>query len=335
LNSGAARSLRFLATLSCVVLFGARSYTQGNQEKQPQAVQVRVERVNVGVLVTDQSGHLVEGLKREDFRVFDNGAEQALTGFAAIEEPAQVLLLIEAGPAVYLLESGHLQAANLLLKGLSPDDRVAVVRYAEAPARVLDFTANKRAAAAALERLQFNLGFGALNLSSSVSEVLNWMANIPGKKTIVLLSTGLDTSSQDGMTKVMGQLKVRDVRLLAISLAGGLQSPPPSKKKKPASTSRGRTDEELERANELLKQMAESSGGRAYFPASEKEFDAVYGQIAQMVRHEYSLAFAPPAHDGLVHSIEVRVNSPQAAAGKPKAAGYRVDHRKAYLAPTL
>jgi hypothetical protein len=80
--------------------------------------------------------------------------------------------------------------------------------------------------------------------------------------------------------------------------------------------------------------MAESSGGQAYFPGSAKEFDAVYRQIAQFVRHEYSLAFAPPAHDGLVHFIEVRVNLLQSAAGKVKAGGYRVAHRQGYLAPT-
>jgi len=66
----------------------------------------------VGVIVTDHGGHFVEGLRREDFRAFDNGIEQPLIGFTAIEEPGQVLLLIEAGPAVYLLEGGHEWAAD-------------------------------------------------------------------------------------------------------------------------------------------------------------------------------------------------------------------------------
>src|SRR5207245_1543737 len=97
-------------------------------------------------------------LRREDFHIFDDGVEQPLTDFAAVEEPAQVLLLIEAGPAVYLLESGHLQAAHALLNGLSAGDRVAVVKYAEAPQVILDFTPDKQAAAAAFDQLRFNLG---------------------------------------------------------------------------------------------------------------------------------------------------------------------------------
>jgi hypothetical protein len=79
--------------------------------------------------------------------------------------------------------------------------------------------------------------------------------------------------------------------------------------------------------------MAESTGGRAYFPASAKEFSSVYTEIAQLVRHEYSLAFAPPVRDGLVHSIEVRVVAGQKLAANVSGSPYRVDHRQAYLAP--
>jgi hypothetical protein len=112
---------------------------------------------------------------------------------------------------------------------------------------------------------------------------------------------------------------------------GGLQNPQPSGKKKSPAANPTQSAVEFERANQLLKRMAQSTGGRAYFPATEKEFHSAYAEIAQLVRHEYSLAFAPPEGDGTVHSIQVRVGAPQAAT--PPAASYRVDHRQAYLAP--
>jgi len=99
---------------------------QKNPQQPKQTIHVSVDRVNVGVIVTDSHGHFVEGLRREDFRVFDNGIEQPLTGFAAIEEPAQVLLLIESGPAVHLLGKNHVRASDTLLNSLSPNDRVAI-----------------------------------------------------------------------------------------------------------------------------------------------------------------------------------------------------------------
>src|SRR5260370_8782694 len=123
--------------------------SQQNSQEQAQAIRINVDRVNVGVIVTDASGHFVEGPHRGDFHVFDNGIERPLTDFAAIEEPAQVLLLIEAGPAVYLLEVVHLQAAYALLNGLSTGDRVAAVKYAQMPQATLDFTPAKQTAAAA------------------------------------------------------------------------------------------------------------------------------------------------------------------------------------------
>jgi len=302
------------------------------QEQQP-TVRVQVDRANVGVIVTDGTGKFVEGLHREDFRVFDDGVEQPLTDFAAIEEPAQALLLIEAGPAVYLLESGHELAAYALLRGLAADDRVAVVKYAEAPEGLVDFTPDKQAAEAALEQLRFNLGFGQLNLTSSVARVLEWLTHVKGKKTIILLSTGVDTSPSNQPAMVLQQLKTSDVRLFTVSLAGGLQTERPTNKRKNSAANSTQTAQQFEEANELLKEMAEATGGRAYFPASAKAFEEAYAQIAQLMRHEYSLAFAPPIRDGLVHAIEVRIDALKIPSANGRASSYHLDHRRAYLAP--
>jgi Ca-activated chloride channel homolog len=304
-----------------------------NPAQAKQTIQISVDRVNAGVIVTDARGHFVEGLRREDFHVFDDGVEQPLTGFAAIEEPAQVLLLIEAGPAVYLLESGHVWAANALLDGLSADDRVAVVKYAEAPEGILDFTSDKKAAAAALGELRFNLGFGSLNLSSSVSKVLEWLASVPGKKTIVLLSTGLDTSAPRMAASALQQLKNGDVLLLTVSLNGGLQNPPQAGKKKSGAKISMTAAPEFEQADQLLKRMAESTGGRAYFPKNRAGFSSAYAEIAELVRHEYSVAFAPPVSDGKVHTIEVHASLPRSPTANATAGPYRVDHRQGYVAP--
>jgi Ca-activated chloride channel family protein len=300
-------------------------------------IRVRVDRVNVGVIVTDARGNFAEGLRREDFHVFDDGVEQPLTDFAAIEEPAQVLLLVEAGPAVYFLEASHLQAAHALLDGLSAGDRVAVVKYDERPQPLLDFTADKQAAEAALANVRFNLGFGTLNLSRSLATVLDWLARTQGKKTIVLLSTGVDTSMEGDFGAILERLKTNDVRLLAVSLSGELRSPPPSgknKRKVPFEKSVA-AEKGFAEADHLLMVMTETTGGRTYFPNDAKSFAAAYAEIAQIVRHEYSLAFAPPAHDGKIHAIEVRVSATPSAPPTTAPPTYRVDYRRAYLAPAL
>jgi Ca-activated chloride channel homolog len=332
--------LIFVLFLPLVVLFPSPQLVcaQDPAVAPAEPIRVSVDRVNVGVIVTDTHGNFIEGLRREDFHIFDDGVEQPVTDFANISEPAQVLLLVEAGPAVYFLEAGHVRAAHALLEGLSSGDRLAVVKYDAAPQGVLDFTPDKQAAESALNNVRYYVGFGALDLSRSLSTVLDWLDKVQGKKSIVLLSTGVDTSPPEIASALMARIKTADVRILALSLSGELRQPAPdakdsrSKKNKshiPADKSaiaaQGFAD-----ADRLLSVLTQTTGGRVFFPNSAKDFAAVYAQIAQFVRHEYSLAFAPPAHDGKIHTIEVRVTPP---AGETPAT-YRIDHRGAYLAPS-
>ncbi len=330
INRGMARTYRgirltFFAALCLVCTIPGNA--QEPQIPTSPAIQVKVARVSVGVVVTDPKGNFVEGLTRDAFRVFDNGAEQPITEFAPVEEPGQVLLLVEAGPAAYFLQDANLFAANTMLKGLSPGDRVAIVRYTDAPLPIQDFTADKGAAQMALDSIRFNLGFADLNLSSSLYTVLDWLAQIPGKKTIVLISTGVDTSPDAAVSALQTRLPIGDVRVLCISTSGPLRNGKQGSKAKVQ-----QAHEEFAAADQRLQWIANATGGRAYFPLSAKAFEETYREVAQIVRHEYSLAFAPPVADGTVHQINVKVN-PLKTQEKTKALEYRVDHRKAYQAP--
>ena len=328
---------------ACVFFLVPRALPHQSNQSAPD-IRVSVDRVNVGVVVTDSFGQFIGGLHREDFHLFDNGFEQPITDFLNVDEPAQVLLLIEAGPAVYLLEGSHLQAVHALLEGLSPGDRVAIARYNAAPEPILDFTPDKPSAAAALDRLHFDLGFGQLNLASSLATALDWLVRLPGKKSLVLLSTGVDTSPPAATQNLLARLESSDVRVLAISLGGELRGAGPVDKKHakrdpPPPEKTQAVAEAFAEADRELKTIAEATGGRAYFPRTGKDFAAVFTEIAELVRHEYNLGFVPPAHDAKVHSIEVRVTSspvatsPSFASNAPPKETYRVDHRQAYAAP--
>ena len=311
----------FLAVLLLLLLTAPLSTAQ-SQQSPP--IRVTVNRVNVGVTVTDLTGHFIEGLRREDFQLFDNGIEQPITDFLPIEEPAQLLLLIESGPAVYFLGQDHFRAADTLLTSISPADRVAVASYSNAPQLILGFTPDKTAARFALHNLNFNLGFADLNLSASVAATLDWMTPLPGKKTIVLLSTGFDTSPPENWQIVRQKLQTSDVRILAVSLSGDFRKPVKGKKRDaPNPAERDSVNEGFRKADESLQQLSAATGGRVYFPQNADEFNRAYAEIAQLVRHEYSLAFAPPAADGQLHSLKVNT----------KNSSHQVDHRQAYLAP--
>lgn len=320
---------------------GFGGFVPASTQQQPQApgaIQVHVDRVYAGAIVTGADGAFVQGLPRGSFHILDNGAEQPIVDFADTESPAQVLLLIEAGPSVYLLGSGHVRAAYSLLDGLSAGDSVAIASYTQSAQPLLDFTTDKHAAALALDGLRFNLGYGSLDLSSSLQTVLGWLARAPGKKSVVLLSTGVDTSPAASVSSLLAQLQTEDVRIFAVSLGGELRSAPApqphgKRGKRTAANPPASTEAvagQFAEADRFLQALADASGGRAYSPRNIAEFQQAYAQIAQLLRHEYTLSFVPPADDGKVHSIEVQIDSPPGAA---LALPLRIEGRRAYRAP--
>jgi VWFA-related protein len=293
-------------------------------------IRANVEVVSVDVTVTDAQGRFAEGLRKDDFHVFDDGLEQPVSYFASNDAPAQVLLLVEIGPAVYILRDEHLQAAYALLQGLAPDDRVGVASYMDKAASVLGFTTDKRMVSTALDSLRFNLGMGDLNLADALESAIAWRGL--GKRSIVLLSTGVDTSAPEHWARSIEQLHVSGVTVYAVALGGILREPSSEKKRKNAPNAAPPVS--FEEADRALKAIADASGGRAFFPRNAQEFQAAYRQIATLVRHQYSLGFAPTARDGRVHRLEVRVELSAAQPAFTKTAStFRVDCRRAYIAP--
>lgn len=313
----------FLAVLLFLLIAASSS---GGQTQQPPPIRVTVNRVNVGVMVIDSSGHFIEGLRREDFQLFDNDVEQPITDFLSIEEPAQLLLLIESGPAVLFLSKTHLSAADMLLTKLAPTDRVAIATYSKVPRLLLDFTSNKAEARSALYDINFSNDFADLNLSSSLGTAIDWLARLPGKKAIVLLSTGVDSSPPEDPQTIQRKLLTSDVRILAVSLVADFRKPAKKHKKLSARdrANRAAVTEGFAEADQSLRELSTLTGGRVYFPSNADDFSRGYAEIAQLIRHEYSIAFAPPAADGQLHSLKIKVKDPS----------YQVDHRQAYLAPS-
>ena len=303
-------------------------------------IQATTEIVKIDVSVLDRHGNFLSGLAKQQFRVLDDNVEQPIVFFTPVEAPAQVLVLLETSPAVYMISSGHLTAAYALLDGLAPDDQIALVSYAQAPQALLAFTSDKTAFAAALGNIQYMLGMGNLNFFDSISTVVDWLAPVKGKKAIVLLTTGLDSSPSERWDALIEKLRSSDVVLFPVALGGALRQPAPKKKK--ASKPPPKGDELSEPPNPLsfakangdLIALAKMTGGRAYFPESSDDFVQIYRQIAAALRHQYLVGIAPQ-HDGKFHSLTVQVSNDEAHSGAApgKNSEYQVFAREGYLAP--
>lgn len=297
------------------------------------------------VSVLDKRGNFVGGLSQNEFRVLDRGAEQAIVAFAPVEAPAQVLVMIETSPAVYLIHNEHLAAAYALLDGLAPDDQVALATYDQSPRALMAFTPEKSALLSALGGLQYTIGMGELNFYDSLSAVLDWLAPVAGKRALVLLTTGLDSSPLARWDALIRKLRGSDVVIFPVALGGSLRGD--TNKRSKANRSAPKSNEEASgappeaggaasfaRADGALLSLAAMTGGRAYFPASDKDFVPIYHEIASALRHQYVLGIMP-AHDGQFHALTVEVldKNGQPQKRQAKKAEYRVLAREGYLAP--
>ena len=295
-----------------------------SQEVQTPTIRVEVSRVNVGLVATDRRGKFVEGLQKSDFHIFDNGVEQPVAGFLANDDPAQVILMLECGPSVNLFGSEYVQKADALIRNLAANDRVAIVCYSSTPAVQFELSADKASARLALRDLNFHMGFADLNLSRSLLTVLDGLRAVPGKKTVVLLSSGVDSSPPQSADDFHAVLSGSEVRVLAISTAKLLQQPIKRRKRsRDQRAAQVSLDPMFKEGAATLQGMTAATGGRVYFPKSAREFDKTYLEIAQLVRHEYNLAFVPQSFDGKLHALTVTANHAD-----------RIDHRQAYLAPS-
>jgi len=328
-----------LASFVCTFRVAASHRAPSQQSSAPASrgtLKVRVSLVKVDTSIVDAHGKFVEGLQKQSFHIFDDGAEQPITFFASTDVPAQVLVLIETSPAVSLISSQHLDAAYSLLDGLAPDDRVALASYSNTSQLILPLTADKSALARALVDLQYSLGSGELNFYDSVSASLDWLSAIPGKKALVLLTTGLDSSPAGHWHSLANKLRGSEVTIFPVALGGSLRSFQGVASPVPGLNPAAPPGLSFNAANRALQTLADSSGGQAFFPTQDKEFVAIYRRIAEVLRHEYTLGFAPPTPDGKFHSLRLEVfdskGRPFPTDGpKPR---YRVFARQTYLAPS-
>jgi Ca-activated chloride channel homolog len=297
-----------------------------------QPLQVTTEIVKLDATVTDDRGEFVDGLQQKNFRILDRDVEQPIVFFAPTDAPAQILVMVETSPAVYLIQSDHIAAVYSLASGLAPDDEVALVTYNDGPRTILPFTRDKASLTATLEQIQYSLGFGDLNLFDSISAVLDSMAPAPGKKAILLLTTGLDSSPASHWDALIRKLRASDVVIFPVALGGSLRVPAKKHKNKTPVTS-GEPPVFAE-ADKTLRSLADITGGRAFFPESPKDFAPMYREIAAALRHQYVLGIAP-SHDGQFHSLTVQVlddNSlPYPTSGKNLSR--KIFVREGYLAP--
>jgi VWFA-related protein len=298
------------------------------------SIKVAVPLVNIDVSVVTKNGQFVPGLKKDNFKILEDGIPQAVTSFNQQEAPITAVLLVEFASTNYWYLADALNASYTFASGLKKEDWVAVVSYDMKPQILVDFTQDKRAILGALNTLRIP-GFSERNLFDAIYDTLDRMDGIQGHKYIILISTGQDTFSKLTLDQIMKKIKAtQGTTIYAISIGRALRE---------MADARGMVSPEVStdflQADNQMNTFARLTGGRAYFPRFEGELPEIFHDIAADIRNEYNLAYRPTNTklDGSYRKLKVEVVGPDGTPlkirdQKGKDVKYQVIAREGYTA---
>ena len=307
---------------------GAPQPPPKQQAPPPVAIAVQSNLVNVDAVVTDNDGNLVTGLKRDNFRILDEGQPQQVTNFAPTDAPITIVMLVEFSGAMGGYFGYKAQYwADGFLQQLKPQDWVALKTFDLKTTLQVDFTQDKRQIDDAIRTLGFPT-FHESDLFDAIYETVDQLRDVRGKKSILVLATGYDTFSKHTLDQILHRLKESDVAIFCVGMGEEIDL---------YSANGGGVG--YAQAQNQLSTFARMTGGYAWFPRFTGEMNGIFSTIADFLRNQYTLGFSPTTpQDGRYHKLTVQVvddqgNPLELANKKGKKKKVIVDAREGYTAP--
>ncbi len=305
-------------------------------QQPPQAgvtIAVDVPIVTLDVVATTQRGDIIPGLKKENFRILDDGVPQTITNFSPTEAPITMVVLMQFSGNSYGWFAYYAKYwADALFPNLQPKDWVALETFDMKTRLEVDFTQNKDEIRNAIYRLYFP-GFSESNVFDAILETTERLKDVNGKKSILLLASGVDTFSKHTLDQTMKQLRGSDVTIFCVGLGKTWTN------YLETHGYRGSNLNYLQAENQL-RTFANETGGYAWFPQFDGEIPDIFRSVAAFLRHQYSLSYSPSngAKDGKFHKLKVELVAPDGGPltvvdQKGKKQKFQVYAREGYQAP--
>ena len=282
--------------------------------QQPPVFKGGIDLVNFAVTVTDRKGTLVTDLTATDFEIDEDGKKQTITYFASGEPLGDT-----PAPEMHL---GLLLDVSDSMADDLPFTKTAAVKFLNmltdaVDVTVMDFDTEVRAArfsqaefARLIERIRQKKVSGYTAIYDAVGVYLDGAADQRGRKVMLLYTDGGDTRSSLPFHELLDLLKASDVTMYVI---GQLEHQPASTK---------------DQQRRTLLQMAELTGGQAFFPISVKDLDEVYGKVLAQIRAQYTIGYVSgnAKTDGRWRKVEIKLT-------RKDERGLRTRARTGYFAP--
>jgi Ca-activated chloride channel homolog len=268
------------------------------------------DAVSLNVTVTDARGHLVAGLEKEDFQVYEDNVLQDIDTYTREPQPIALSLVIDTSTSMEFKLPIAQDAAIGFVRRMTPKDTAQVIDFDSQAKRLIDFTPDQAQLEAAIRKTEFG---GSTSLYNAVYTAISDLKRVRQesgpdirRQAIVLLSDGEDTSSIVTYEDVLDLAKRSEIVIYAI----GLQDKPDKDKPK-SQPSRGWNE-----AQNVMKTFSAQTGGKAFFPTEPEQLPGIYGQIADELANQYTIGYLSKnqKRDGLWRNIFVKTTRPNMTA---------------------
>jgi VWFA-related protein len=261
--------------------------------------------VDVGVLL-EKTGQFVPNLKPANFRIYEDGVEQKVSGFKRVEAPITALLVCEFASTSYYFIYDMRNAAWSFAQQLRPQDYVALMTFDMRTRIVTDFTQDKRQLYDSLNSLMIP-GFSERNLFDALYEAEDRLSRIEGRKYIILIASGRDTFSKITLDKIYQKVKnTPDITIFTVSTGGALRAMTEGRS---GSWDAQMRDIDYLQADNEMKTFAKLTGGMSFFPRFSAEMPEIFADINKNIRSKYELVYHPsnPKQDGSYRKLHVEL----------------------------
>jgi Ca-activated chloride channel homolog len=242
-----------------------------------------VNRVILWVTVTDKSDHLVGDLEMSNFKVFEDGSPQTIQEFTLEDRPITMAIVLDSSGSMRDAMQDVHQAAASFVETLRPQDRAVVIDFDDKVFLLQDLTSDQKLLKDSVTSTE---ALGSTALYDAIHAAFRKLRGIEGRKAIILLTDGDDTSSQFGFDRILEEAKAQSVLIYAIGLGDVRKS--------------------------VLRDFSETTGGRAFFVSKAKDLTEVYQKIAEELRRQYYLSYSTnnKVMDGRFVKLEVKASNP-------------------------
>ena len=314
--------MKFSTATLILLIFTAsislRAQTQPPLGRQPddEVIRFSTNLVTVPAIVKTRQGGYIPNLRREDFRIYEDGVEQEISSFETVDKPFTVTLMLDMSDSARIKLGDIKNAAIAFLNQLRPEDRALIIAFDKRFALLTEATSNRKVLSEAIRGVKTG---GGTALYDSIDAIINAkLKQVPGRRAIVILTDGIDTSSVRATYESTLRSATEQYALIY-----PIQYPNDAAAKQPndqfgtvtyTTPSGEPLNKAYERGTRYLQLIAETSGGHFQYSDNLKNLEQSFARIAEELRQQYGLSYYPknPGPKNGKRRIKVIVGVPYA-----------------------